>query len=320
MILAVPDSTIRGAWRELLPALIVAAAIALPIAAALAMLVAAYVTRPLHQLTVASQRMAGGDFDVQVNVDRSDEVGRLARTFSTMAERVGETHTQMRQLVANVSHDLKTPLTSILGFSQALRDGRSQDEPDAQRMGGVIYDEASRLSQRLNDLLYLSEIESGQALIERADVDIERLVRAAVARIEGDVAARDVTLGVELAPDIAVSADGPKLERAIENLLDNARKYTPADGEITVRTYSGEAPARVCIEVANTARGVSEEDLPRLFERFYRLDGARGQRGADGSGLGLAIARDLVELHGGTIDAALDGGRLVFTITLPLSP
>jgi signal transduction histidine kinase len=318
LVLAVPENTIREAWRDLLPALMLAAAIALPIAAGLAMLVAAYVTRPLHQLTVASQRMAEGNFDVRVNVDRSDEVGRLARTFSTMAQRVGETHTQMRQLVANVSHDLKTPLTSILGFSQALRDGRAQDEPDAQRMGGVIYDEASRLSQRLNDLLYLSEIESGQALLEREDVDVERLVRQAVARIEDDVASRGVAISTELDAGMTVRADGPKLERAVENLLDNARKYTPAGGEIAVRSYRDEAQARVCIEVANTAPGVSEEELPRLFERFYRLDGARGQRSADGTGLGLAIARDLVELHGGTLEATLDGGRLVFTIRLPL--
>ena len=320
LVLAVPEDTIRGAWRDLLPTLMVAAAIALPIAVGLAMLVAAYVTRPLHQLTVASQRVAEGDFDVQVNVDRSDEVGRLARTFSRMALRVGETHTQMRQLVANVSHDLKTPLTSILGFAQALRDGRAQDGADAQRMGGVIYDEASRLTQRLNDLLYLSEIESGQALLERADVDLERLVRQAAQRIEPAVAERNVRLDIDLAEGVTVRADGAKLERAVENLLDNARKYTPSGGEIDVRTRAETAPAAVAIEVANTAPDVSEAELPRLFERFYRRDRVRGQgNDTDGTGLGLAIARDLVELHGGTIEAALREGLLVFTIRLPLT-
>lgn len=320
LVLAVPDSTIRGAWRDLLPALLLSALIALPIAVALALLLSAYVTRPLHQLTVASQRMAGGDYDVRVNVDRSDEVGRLAQAFSTMARRVGETHTQMRQLVANVSHDLKTPLTSILGFGQALRDGRATGDDDARRMGGVIYDEAARLTQRLNDLLFLSQIESGQALLDRDDIDLKRLVEQAVERVAPAVAERNVALDVDLADGITVGADGPKLERAVENLLDNARKYTPAGGELHVRTYAEPSPAAVCIEVANTNRDVTQDELPRLFERFYRRDRARGQAEADGSGLGLAIARDLVQLHGGSLEAALRDGTLAFTIRLPLRP
>lgn len=320
LVLAVPDATIREAWRDLLPALAVAAAIALPFAVGLAMLVAAYVTRPLYQLTVASQRMADGDFDVEVNVDRGDEVGRLARTFSTMAQRVGETHTQMRQLVANVSHDMKTPLTSILGFAQALRDGRAQDEGEVQRMGSVIHEEAQRLTQRLNNLLYLSEIESGQALLERADVDLERLVRDAVDRVEPAVEARGVSISADLASGVTVSADGGKLERAIENLLDNARKYTPSGGEVMVRTYTEPARDAAFIEVANTAPDISEDELPRLFDRFYRRDRVRARgAAADGSGLGLSIARDLVELHGGTLDASLRNGDLVFTTKLPLS-
>ncbi|MCH8949834.1 MAG: HAMP domain-containing histidine kinase [Chloroflexi bacterium] len=319
LLLAVPESTIAGAWQGLLPALGVAAAIALPIAALLAVIVARYITRPLQQLTVASQRMAEGNFDVDVSIDRRDEVGRLGQAFSTMALRVGEAHEQMRALVTNVSHDLKTPLTSILGFSQALRDRSDIDSAEAQRVGSVIHDEALRLNARLNDLLYLSELESGQAILERDEIDLHKLVTDVTRRIEA--ASPDLRLSADLANDLTVRADGAKLERALENLLDNARKYTPSEGEVSVRTFAEAGDA--VIEVRNPAPEMSSEELPRLFERFYRRDQARGgrdqtRRTPGGSGLGLPIARDLIELHGGTLAASLSGGEIVFTIRLPI--
>ena len=315
-VLAVPEETITRAWLGLLPGLGIAAAIALPVAVVLAVLLARYITRPLQQLTLASQQMAEGSFDVQVSVDRRDEVGRLAQAFSTMARRVGDAHTQMRTLVANVSHDLKTPLTSILGFAQALRDGGAEDEAEVRRMGGVIYDEAARLTARLNDLLYLSELESGQALLQREEIDLRRLVEGTVRRIESDASARDVDvrLSIDLADGVTLRADGEKLERALENLLDNGRKYTPDGHEIRVRTYLEAGSAY--IEVANPAPDLSAEEVPRLFERFYRRDRTRG--GSTGSGLGLPIARDLIELHGGTLEARVVEGEIVFTTRLPL--
>ena len=313
LIIAVPETTVRNAWRDLLPGLGAAAAIALPVAVVLGILVAQYITRPLQRLTLASRRMAEGKFDVEVAVDRGDEVGRLSQAFTTMARRVGEAQEQMRQLVANVSHDLKTPLTSILGFSQALRDGSAKEQPDVQHMGGVIYDEATRLSTRLNDLLLLSELESGEALIERDEVDLHRLVQASVERVAPHLASRNVRLTAELSEGVSVNADGAKLERALENLLDNARKYTPDGGEILARLHREDGQA--CIVVSNTATDVSQEELPRLFERFYRRDRTRAQGG--GSGLGLSIARELVELNGGSLDASLVDGHLVFTVRLP---
>ncbi len=317
LILAIKRDTITSAWRGLLPQLGLAAAIALPIAVIFASVLAGYISRPLAQLTTASQRVAEGAYDVRVEIDRRDEVGRLAQSFSTMARRVGETHSQMRALIANVSHDLKTPLTSILGFAQALRDGGAKDDAEARHMGDVIYSEATRLGMRLNDLLYLAEIESGQSVLQQDEIDLRRLVEASVQRIEDDVKQRGVDLNVELT-DATISGDGAKLERAVENLLDNARKYTPGGGEIDVRmSPNGQ---HVTIEIANTARDVTTDELPRLFERFYRRDRVRGDTGSrSGSGLGLAIARDLVEMHGGALSAAVRDGHLAFTMTLPLA-
>ena len=314
LLLAVPEGTIRGAWRGLLPALAVAAAIALPIAIALAVLISRYITRPLEELTVASQRMAEGVFDVHVSVDRRDEVGRLAQAFSGMAERVGEAQAQMRALVANVSHDLKTPLTSILGFAQALRDSDDNDA-DARRMGGVIHDEATRLNNRLSDLLFLSELESGQTLLQREEVNVLRLLEDVITRIEPDVASRVVDLRVDTADGLTVIADRTKLERALENLLDNARKYAPSGSEIRVRLSLEDDRARIAI--ANEAPDLSADEVPRLFQRFYRRERPGG--GAPGSGLGLPIARDLIELNGGIVEASVSDGEVVFTISLPVA-
>ena len=311
LLLAVPQGSIRGAWRGLLPAMGVAALISIPAAVVLAIVVARYITRPLQRLTVATQQMAEGTFDVDVSIERRDEVGRLAQSFSTMATRVGDAHAEMRGLVASVSHDLKTPLTSILGFAQALRDDGGDAE--ARRMGGVIHDEATRLTTRLNDLLYLSEIESGKALVQRDQIDVRKLVEGIVKRLGNGSEERDVHVSTELAERLTVSADGPKLERAVENLIENARKYTPQGGEIRVR--STEAHGSVLLEVTNPAPDLDEDELPRLFERFYRRDRARGA--STGSGLGLPIARDLVELHGGTLEASLSDGEITFTILLP---
>jgi len=286
------------------------------VAVVLALLVSHYITRPIQQLTLASQQLAEGNFDVRVSVDRRDEVGRLARTFSTMAQRVGEANSQMRALLANVSHDLKTPLTSILGFAQALRDGGGGTAEETRHMGEVIYEEATRLSNRLNDLLYLSELESGQTVVAREEIDVEKLVDSCVRRIEPELRARAVSVSVDIEDGLTVPADGTKLERALDNLLDNARKFTPPAGDVRVRAI-GEANGRraVRIEVANSANGVAADELPHLFDRFYRRDTDRAA--TQGSGLGLPIARDLIELHGGTLEATVDEGELVFTATLP---
>jgi signal transduction histidine kinase len=315
LVLAVPESTVTRAWLDLLPALGIAAGIAIPTAVLLAILLARYISRPLQQLTVASQHLAAGNFDIEVPRGRRDEVGRLSRAFATMAERLGATNREMRTLVANVSHDLKTPLTSILGFSRALETG-AVDGDDVAQTGAVIHEEAGRLARRLEDLLLLSELDAGQALLRADRVDLARLVASVVRRVlaaSGGTAPEPL---LDMVPGLTVTADVAKLERIVENLLDNARKFTPPDGRITVTVRPADEPVdRVTIAVANTAPpGLTADDIPRFFDRFYRRD--RSRAGADGTGLGLPIARDLVALHGGTLEGALVAGEVVLTVTL----
>lgn len=315
LLLAVSEETLTHAWLDMLPALGIAAGIAIPVAILLALIVARYITRPLEQLTTASRAMASGTFDVSVSVDREDEVGRLAQAFSDMAGRVGQAQTKMRTLVGNISHDMKTPLTSIIGFSQALRDEEATPEAERRRMAAIIHEEAQRLNARLNDLLYLSEIESGQVVLQRDSVDLTALLQTSVDRIQRDAEIRGVTIALDVA-EVQVATDGQKLERIIENLLDNARKFAPDGSEIAVSSGLNEATSAAWVEVSNTADGIAEEELPQLFERFYRRDRSRNGRQA-GSGLGLPIARDLAALLGGSLTASVGDGRITFRLELP---
>jgi signal transduction histidine kinase len=175
-----------------------------------------------------------------------------------MAERVGQAQSQMRALVANVSHDMKTPLTSILGFSQALRD-ETESEAETRRMAAIIHEEAERLNARLNDLLYLAELESGQVVLHEDQVDIAEMLANTAARLAPDVARRNIVLSVEPGERAPVWTDAQKLERAIENLLDNARKFTPDEGRIAVR--AGATSAEAPMEIANTAVGLDADEL-----------------------------------------------------------
>lgn len=315
LLLAVSEQTLTHAWLDLLPALGIAAGIAIPVAILLALIVARYITHPLEQLTTASRAMASGTFDVSVSVDREDEVGRLATAFTEMADRVGQARTKMRTLVGNISHDMKTPLTSIIGFSQLLRDEETAKGSEAHRMAGIIHEEAQRLNARLNDLLYLSEIESGQVVLQRDVINLPALLSAALQRVQRDAEERRIAISFDVA-DATLTTDGQKLERIVENLLDNARKFTPEDGHITIRSGSTPGAGSAWVEVTNSAEGITEEELPQLFDRFYRRDRSRNGRQA-GSGLGLPIARDLAALLGGTLVASLSDSEITFRLELP---
>jgi two-component system sensor histidine kinase BaeS len=318
IILAVKTDTLASAWVGVLPGLGLAGLIAIPLATLAALGLASQVAQPVRKLTAASEALARGDFDQRVEVHRDDEVGRLARSFSTMAEHVGERESQMRALLANVSHDLKTPMTSITGYAQALKDGTAEPG-DVARIAEVITEEAQLVNTLLADLLYLGEIDAGQVVTHREDAALEPLVSRCLRRVEPRTREKDITVTVDLSPDATLrDVDPDKLERALTNVMDNAAKFTPYGGEIAVRGWreNGAGPARVVCDVTNSGEGIAPDDLPRVFDRFFRGDRAR--RTASGSGLGLAITRQLVELNGGTIDARNEpGGGVTFRVSLP---
>jgi signal transduction histidine kinase len=318
IVLVVKTDTIGSAWVGLLPGLGLAALFALPFATLAAVALARQVAHPVRRLTAASEAMARGDFDQRVELDRDDEVGRLARSFSMMAEHVGRRDAQMRGLLANVSHDLKTPMTSITGYAQALTDDTA-DAADVKRIGHVIRGEAEHVNAILADLLYLGEIDAGQVITRREDIPLGDVVERSLRHIEPQAKARDVVIKTDLAPDAVLRhVDPDKVERALTNVLENAAKFTPEGGSIAVRGWceNGTAPRRVRCAITNTGSNIPAEDLPRVFDRFFRGDRAR--RTAAGSGLGLAITKQLVELNAGTVEAANSAsGGVTITLSLP---
>ena len=221
-----------------------------------------------------------------------------------------------REFVANVSHELKTPLTSINGLVETLLDGALDDVANNRRFVTLISEEAIRLSRLIDDLLELAQIESKATPLALQPVDLRALIDSVGASLRPQLDARRVTLEVAVPPKTAtVRGDPERLRQVVLNLLDNAMKFNKDGGRITVQATTEGSMVRLAVE--DTGIGIPEQDLPRIFERFYRVDKARS-RELGGTGLGLAIVKHLVELHGGRVEVRSRPGQgSVFTVTLP---
>ncbi|HET7771673.1 MAG TPA: ATP-binding protein, partial [Chloroflexota bacterium] len=265
-----------------------------------------------------AQAIARGDLKQTIPVRGRDEVAQLAASFNTMSAEVERSHRTLREFVANASHELRTPLTSIQGFSQALVDGAVEGAEGSVEAGKIINEEAERMRRLVEDLLYLSRVEAADMGVAREPVDLSALLREGLRRLEHVARQRNLEVNVDDGPLPLVPGDASQLDRVFGNLLENAGKYTPAGGRITVT--SGAAGDKVTVRVHNTGAVIPAEDLPRVFDRFYRVDKSRA-RDVEGSGLGLAIAREVVERHGGELSAeSAEGQGTAFTVTLPVEP
>jgi signal transduction histidine kinase len=318
-IVAVPRQTVARAWLGLLPGLAWAGLAALALSALMAILLARSIARPVLALTRASEEMARGNFDQEVPLSRPDEIGRLAAAFNTMAREVGRSYLQTRALIANVSHDLKTPLTSILGFAQALKDGAAESPEQVIELSAIIHEEAGRILAIVEDLLYLSQIEAGEVALQRVPVDLRDVALRCLRRVDGAARDREIEVESQLTQDLWVLSDIGKLERILDNLLDNARKYTPERGRILLRTARA-GTSEAAIQVFNSGSYIPPAELERVFDRFYRADPSR-RSSEGGTGLGLAIVRDLVHLNHGEISVRSDReSGTTFEVRLPLVP
>lgn len=296
-----------------------AGVVAFLLAVLLAILITRSVAGPLDQLADVAGGIAQGNYDQRVEPQGPDEVRRVAGSFNTMAAQVKATQTAQRDFVANVSHDLKTPLTAITGWSQALLDGAAHT-PDEQRQAAeTIYAEANRMGRMVNDLLDLARIESGQFTLSPKPVDLAALIQQVYRSFLPRAEAKEIELGLDGETVPFVSGDPDRLVRVFNNLVDNALTYTPPGGRVELIVRSAEN--RVEVTVQDNGPGIAEEELARIFERFYRLEKsrARGEAGR-GSGLGLAIVRELVAAHGGQVLVSSEPGRgTAIVVRLPIA-
>ncbi|MGE0686990.1 MAG: ATP-binding protein [Dehalococcoidia bacterium] len=307
-IAAIDSTSLTADWLATLPQLGISALVGIPLAMLAVVLVTRRITLPLRHLTVAVDGMSRGDFDQRVEVQGRDEVATLASSFTVMAGRVKERDTQLRNLIANVSHDLRTPLTSIQGYAEALADGVTKPG-DIERSARIIRDEARHASSLLANLLGLSEIESGEVVVRRVEYDVSEIVERCIRRLEPRALERGVTIHLRGTSLPALSGDPEKIERSVCNLLENAVKFARSRIDVTLAVTDDSAS----VTVGNDGPPVATEDASRIFDRFYRSSGPSA-----GTGLGLAIARELIELNGGTIELT-SAAPVVFVIRLPVA-
>ncbi|MBI5932015.1 MAG: HAMP domain-containing histidine kinase [Chloroflexi bacterium] len=270
-----------------------------------------WVSRPLLDVAHAAVKVAEGDYATRVPVHGPDEVREVARTFNTMAARVELGQQAQRDFLANVSHDLRTPLTSIQGFAQAIADGVSDDNAHA---ANIIYHEAGRMTRMVNDLLDLARIQAGRLDMMRQAIEIDELLKTVGESMAMRARDRGLQFDVQI-PDLPrIAGDGDRLAQVFTNLVDNAIKHTPAGGRVWLRaTLDNQG---VLVRVQDTGEGIPREDLPRIFERFYQVDKSRAK--TSGTGLGLAITREIVQAHAGRIWVESEYGQGArFNVWLP---
>ena len=302
-------SLLKSVWWQLLLAGAISAAIAL----GLARVLARGMTQPIRDMAAAAQRLARGEYGTEVPVQSRDELGRLAETFNRMAGELESLERLRRDLVANVSHELKTPISALRAHLENLLDG--VEEPDRDTLQ-LMLGQAERLTRLIEELLDLSKLESGAVTLQLEPVRLEPLVDQ-VGREVQVARTHTTTLRNRVPADLPpLQADRERLYQVLFNLLDNAFRFTPADGSITVDAICRDDECEVSVE--DTGPGIPDEHLPFVFERFYRVDRARA-RGDGGTGIGLTIAKSVVEAHGGRIWAGrVEGGGCRFTFVLPM--
>ena len=298
----------------------------------LAAIVSRHVSKRLASIIEYAGKLAQGDFSARLPQPKHDELGiletKLADTGAKLERMVGELdreHAELEKLervrkdfVINVSHELRTPLASIQGYTETLLDGAIHDPRHNVKFLGIIRQNAERLGRLTADLLTLSRIELGRQRFQFASYYVNRLIEENIDSMRPLAAKKNIRIDIELAPaDAEVFCDSEAVHQILSNLLDNALKYTPENGVIRVgaQLVQGE---RVQLRVQDSGIGIPEDDLPRLFERFYRVDKARS-REMGGTGLGLAIVKHLVRAHGGDVkvESKVNEGS-IFSFTLPM--
>jgi signal transduction histidine kinase len=319
LILTTPKPTLSSmpVWgSDLLRPILEAGVVSLLLSVILAWGIAYWVASPLGQMAKAAEGVSSGDYDQQLPLSGPNEVRSLAATYKMMQQVQGSQQAQ-RDFVANVTHELKTPLTSIQGFAQAILDGTAQNAEEQHRAAQVIYDESDRMRRLVEDLLDLARIDAGQISFDRQPLDLGALLDAVVERLSVRAAEEGVRIESRLPELPALIGDGDRLAQVFTNLIDNAVKHTSQDASVILQ---GEAEGGwVSIHVDDSGPGIPPDELSRIFERFYQLDKARAGGRERGVGLGLAISREIVQAHGGRLVAqsVLDRGSR-FTVQLPI--
>jgi len=289
--------------------------VAIAIALLLTFFLSRHILAPVKALISATRHFGKGDFSRRVEPKDKGELGELAQSFNSMAADLERTERLRRNMVADVAHELRTPLSNLKGYLEAISDGLVA--PDEKTIRS-LNEEAASLSRLVDDLQELSLADAGEIKLVRQPADIISLIKDVTAGMKAKAEARGLKLTDDL-PEMlpAVNIDSLRIRQVLSNLLENAVAHTDKGGRITVAAR--ERDKQICVSVTDTGEGIPAKDLPLIFERFYRVDRSRARK-TGGSGLGLTIAKRMVETHGGTIEVKSEPGKgSIFTFTLPIS-
>ncbi len=289
------------------------------LAIAVAFLITYFLSRrisaPVKALTLAARQLGHGDLSQRVQFRDKSELGELAQAFNSMAENLERSERLRRNMIADIAHELRTPLSNLKGYLEAMHDGMVNPDPGAIRL---LDEETGQLSRLVDDLQELSLAEAGELKLECQKENIIKLLKQIADMKQSQAAAKGITLSADLPKKLPpVNIDSRRISQVLLNLIDNAITHTPQGGIITVTAKR--LDNWIEIGVDDTGEGIPAEHLPNIFERFYRIDKSR-TRATGGTGLGLAIARSLVEAHGGKIEARSEEGKgSFFSFTIPVS-
>lgn len=304
--------TVRAAYSGLIWQTVLAGLVIFLLAAVALFFITRQMTRPLTAMAGAASSMARGDFSARAPQEGSREIQDLAQSFNQMAGQLENLEKSRRDFVANVSHELRSPITSIQGFAQGMLDGTIPREDHGQYLQ-VVVDETHRLSKLINGLLNLSRMENEETALAYSDFDVNELARRVLISRMNQIEEKELDIDAQMADEgCFVHADADQIQQVIINLLDNAVKFTPRGGKITLSTCAEDDT--VFLRVKDNGVGILPEDAPHLFDRFYKADKAHtvGQ----GTGLGLAICKRIMEKHGQSIRLVSGEGGAEFEITL----
>jgi signal transduction histidine kinase len=289
--------------------------ISLVIAFGLSLLTARWISKPLLNLIGGVQDLSRGEYH-SLPLEGPREIQELAQAYNVMSGKIKDNQQAQRDFIANVSHELKTPLTSIQGFAQSILDGATQEPEKLKDAGRIIFIEAQRMNRLVLDLLMLTRLESGLSDLKPAPVLLNEILISVVEKFQPQAAVTGQTIDFKPGKEITLTADGDRLAQVFSNLVDNAIKFNPSGGKIQIKTWRDGSSGYV--EVQDTGPGIPEADLSRIFERFYQVEKSRKGGAGHSSGLGLSIAQKIVKAHGGEIkvESTPEIGTK-FTVQLP---
>ena len=271
-------------------------------------------TQPLIEMNEAAKIIADGRLDKRIEVNSNDEIGQLADSFNLMTESLEETEKNRQEFIANISHDLRSPLTSIRGFIEAIVDGTIPEEKQNHYLK-IVLEETGRLSKLANDLVDLSSAQAGKMVIEKCDFDINDLIRESIEVMEPRFKQKSIKVNAIFADEVTiVNADPNKIKRVLQNLIDNAIKFSFNGGEIIVEVE--EKNKKVFVHVKDNGKGITKDEMKHVFERFFKADTSRGLD-KTGVGLGLSIVKEFINAHGERVEVKdREGGGTEFVFAL----